>query len=118
MTVEPQTTGGADRRRSPRVPMPACGGPVSVVGGRILNVSAHGMMIESPMALEVEAVMAFRLLVGGEKWDVKCRVAGCSRLDLGKRHYGVGMEFVQLPEGGSERLGALLADYEERAAAR
>jgi hypothetical protein len=116
MTDEHQP--GPERRRSPRVAMPPTGGPVSVVGGRLINVSAHGMMIESPVPLEVEAVLDFRLRVAGENWDVRCRVAGCHRLDLGSRYYGVGMEFVQLPAGGHERMAALLEDYEARAAER
>lgn len=82
-----------------------------MVGSRLLNVSAHGMMIESPMALEVESVMAFRLVVEGEKWNVRCRVAGCRRTDFGKRLFGVGMEFVELPVGGHEKLGEVLTRY-------
>ena len=40
----------AERRRAERVPMPATGGPVSVVGARLVDVSPYGMMIESPVS--------------------------------------------------------------------
>src|SRR5947199_263920 len=42
-------------------------GAVSVVGARLVNISSYGMMIESPVPLEREAVMQFRLVVAGKK---------------------------------------------------
>ena len=52
------------------------GGAVSVVGAALVNVSSYGMMIESPVPLEREAVLQFRLMVAGEKTDVGPAVAG------------------------------------------
>jgi hypothetical protein len=87
----------AERRRAERIPMPATGGPVSVVGARLLDVSPYGMMIESPVAMTQDAVLQFRLSVAGQKTDVSARVACCTSR-AGVRHaYGVGLEFLNLP---------------------
>jgi hypothetical protein len=96
-TGERPSPGGMERRRSERVPMPATGGPVSVVGARLVDVSPYGMMIESPLAMSQDAVLKFRLSVEGRKADVSARVA-CCRPRAGVRHsYGVGLEFLDLP---------------------
>jgi len=100
---------GAERRRAPRVEMPPEGGAVSIVGGRILDVSIHGMRIESVLELDSESVHRFRLIVAREKMDVEAKVACCVRLDPVKRRFGVGMEFVDLEDEHSERLSAALA---------
>ena len=81
---------------------------MSIVGGRILDVSAHGMRMESFMALESESVHRFRLVVAGEKLDVDCRVACCLRLDPVKRRFGVGMEFVGMSDEHRDKLAAAI----------
>lgn len=92
---------GVERRRAPRVPM-LPGGPVSVVGAKIVNVSEFGMMIESPVPMERELVLRFRLVVSGEKADVEARVAGCSRRP--RRRFGVGLEFTKIGDDLRRRL--------------
>ena len=85
-----------ERRRAERVPMPETGGPVSVVGARLLDVSPYGMMIESPVALTQDSVLRFRLVVEGRKADVSARVAACSSRPGARHAYGVGLEFLDL----------------------
>jgi hypothetical protein len=100
---------GFERRRSERIPVPPRGGPVSVVGARLVNVSAHGMLIESLVLLEREAQMNFRLVIAGEKVDVEARVAVCSLLSSGRRRiFGVGLEFTAMPEAARQRLADVL----------
>lgn len=102
--------GGFERRKAERVPVPPSGGPVSVVGARLVNVSSYGMMIESPVPLEQDAIMQFRLVVAGQKADVEARVAACfARAGEKRRCFGVGLEFTRIPPEVQERLRELLA---------
>jgi hypothetical protein len=100
---------GLERRRAVRVPMPETGGPVSVVGARLLDVSPYGMMIESPVALTEDAVLKFRLSLEGRKVDVSARVAGCTPRPGPRRAYGVGLEFLDLAEDVRDRVREILA---------
>ena len=105
---------GLDRRRGDRVPMPTTGGPVSVVGARVLNISPFGMMIESLVPLEPDAVLALRLIIGGQKFDVETRVAACTPITGGpRRGFGIGLEFAHLPENVREHLKRVLAGTHE-----
>jgi len=105
---------GLDRRRGDRVRMPPSGGPVSVVGARLLNVSPFGMMIESLVPLERDAVLALRLIIGGQKFDVEARVAACTPITGGaRRGFGIGLEFAQLPGEVRERLKQVAAGVGE-----
>lgn len=99
-----------ERRRAPRVPMPAEGGPVSVVGARLVNVSPFGMMLESLVPLEEESLHRLRLVVAGRKYDAEARVAACTaRAGAGRRVYGIGMEFHELAPEARAQLASLLA---------
>lgn len=100
---------GFERRRAPRVAVPAAGWEVSVVGARLRDVSAYGMMIESPVALTVDSELQFRLIVEGEKTDVEARVAVCTPLAGPPRAYGVGLEFTRIDEDVRARLARVLA---------
>jgi hypothetical protein len=104
-----------NRRRSPRIPVAELDAAVSVVGARLVNVSCYGMMIESPVALEREAILSLRLVIGGDKTDVEARVAGCTLGATGvRRRYGVGLEFTDIPRETRERLEHTLAGLHER----
>ena len=104
----PEATSGAERRRCARIPMAPTGGPVSVVGARLVDVSPYGMMIESPVPMKEDAVLQFRLAVEGRKADVSARVACCTAR-AGTRHaYGVGLEFVELPSDLREQIREVL----------
>jgi hypothetical protein len=107
--ASPSLPAGLERRRARRVPVPREGGPVSVVGARLRDVSPYGMMIESPMALTVDAELPFRLVVAGEKADVEARVAVCTPLPGARRAFGVGLEFTRIDEAVRARLGQVLA---------
>jgi Tfp pilus assembly protein PilZ len=111
VTAEPVFgDGGLNRRRAERVPMPATGGFVSVFGGRVVNVSPYGMMIESPVPLERDSVLQLRLVVGGEKVDVETRVAACTLLPGGKRRvFGIGLEFAMIRSEVQDRIREFLA---------
>jgi hypothetical protein len=84
------------------------GEKVSVVGAALVNVSSYGMMIESPFPLERDAVMQFRLVVGGHKTDVDARVAACTPVP-GARRYAVGLEFVRIAPEAQARLAQVLS---------
>jgi hypothetical protein len=89
----------------------APGGPVSVVGAKIVNVSPYGMLIHSPLPMETEAVHRFRLVIDKEKRDVDARVAECNA--AGEHRYEVGLEFVcgdDLRERLSHVLDGLSSD--------
>lgn len=102
-----------NRRRSERVPMAPTGGVVSVVGARLLDVSPHGMKIESPVPMERDAVLDLRLVVAGEKVDVRARVAACTMADPGgpgrRKVFGVGLEFTEIRSEVQDRLRQVLA---------
>jgi PilZ domain-containing protein len=98
-----------ERRRAKRVAMTPPANPVSVVGARIVDVSPFGMMIESPVAISPDAVIPFRIVVAGRTSDVSCRVATC-RPAAGddQRHFGVGLEFLDLAEESRNHLREVL----------
>jgi Tfp pilus assembly protein PilZ len=101
---------GFERRRSERFALPPRSAAISVVGARLVNVSAHGMLIESMVPMEEDLTLQLRLLISGEKADVEARVARCSMLASGRRRlYGVGLEFTTIPPGVQQRLLAVLA---------
>jgi hypothetical protein len=78
---------------------------VSVVGARIIDVSPFGMMIASPVAIAPDAVLPFRIVVDGRTSDVSCRVATCRPgADGAPRHFGIGLEFLDLPPETGDRL--------------
>jgi hypothetical protein len=101
--------GGLEQRRSPRYPVPKTGGPVSVVGAKVVNVSSHGLLIESLVAMEAGASLPLRLVILGEKVDVNARVAQCVAAQGEKRRvFKIGLEFVSLPADARERLAEAL----------
>ena len=89
-------------------------GAVSVVGAALVNVSSYGMMIESPVPLEPDTVMQFRLVVAGQKADVDARVAACMPVPGGRR-YAVALEFVRIPPETQQRLLRVLSGQEPAA---
>src|SRR6185295_14456326 len=94
---------GLERRRAERVPM-GPGAPVEVVGARLVTASVYGMLIESPVPLEPEAILPLRLVVRGHKADVEARVAACTPLAGTRRAFGVGLELVRIDEMTRGRL--------------
>lgn len=101
---------GLERRRAPRVPVDKLAVAVSVVGARLVNISLYGMMIESPVPLEREAILSFRLVIGGRKGDLEARVAACTLGGSGRaRRYGIGLEFTSLPLDVRSNLRQALA---------
>lgn len=94
-----------ERRRAARVPM-AEGGPVAIVGGRLVNVSPYGMLIESPLPMQPEAVHRFRLVIGSEHADVEARVTACA--PGGAHRFQIGLEFVTSDDALRSRLAGVL----------
>jgi c-di-GMP-binding flagellar brake protein YcgR len=90
------------------------GGAVSVMGARLVKISSYGMMIESPVPLEREAVLQFRLVVAGQKADVDARVAACTAVP-GSRRYAVGLEFSRIEPETQQRLIRVLSGQEPAA---
>lgn len=105
------TPSGRERRRAERVPMAATGGPVSVMGARLIDVSPYGMMIESPLAMTEDAVLQFRLAVEGRKTDVSARVACCTPRAGARHAYGIGLEFLDLPSDVREQIRGILVRH-------
>ena len=110
-TIVPPRPTGMERRRSERVAMPATGGPVSVVGARLVDVSPHGMMIESPVAMTEDSVLKFRLSLEGRKADVSARVACCRPRPGGRHSYGVGLEFLDLTADVRDQIRDVLSRH-------
>jgi hypothetical protein len=105
---------GRERRRAERVPM-STGAPVSVVGARLVNLSTHGMLIDSPIPMKPEACLPLRLLVEGKRVDVEARVTACNVILVNVfsesrrwRSFGISFEFKQIPVEGRRRLAGLL----------
>jgi hypothetical protein len=89
--------------------MPPRGGEISVVGARLVDVSAHGMLIESLVPMEEGLSLRLRVVIAGEKHDIEARVAYCSLLASGRRRlYGVGLELSSIPSAAQERLREIL----------
>jgi hypothetical protein len=103
-----------ERRKAQRVAMTPPANPVSVVGARIIDVSPYGMMIESRVAIAPDAVLPFRILVEGRTSDVSCRVATCRpAAGVEQRHFGIGLEFLDLAADTRDRLQGVLERREE-----
>jgi PilZ domain len=105
------TPSGRERRRAERVLMAPTGGPVSVVGARLIDVSPYGMMIESPLAMAEDAVLQFRLAVEGRKTDVSARVACCTQRAGARPTYGIGLEFLDMPSEVRDQIRDVLARH-------
>lgn len=100
-----------ERRRAQRIPMNPPTNPVSVAGARILDASPFGMKIESPVAISPDAVLKFRIAVGGKTTDVSCRVAVCRPSPGDSGRYGVGLEFLDLEAAFGDHLREALQRY-------
>jgi PilZ domain len=112
------TAAGPERRRCARVPMAPTGGPISVVGARLVDVSPYGMMIESPVPMKEDAILQFRLAVEGRKTDISARVACCTARPGTRHAYGVGLEFVDLPSDVREQIRDVLVRHDRAHPAR
>ena len=100
-----------ERRRAPRIPITTPSGPVSVIGARLVDVSAYGMRIESPVAISPDSVLPFRIVVEGRSSDVRCRVAACRPAPGGTQDFAVGLEFLDLAGDAQEHLREALQRY-------
>jgi hypothetical protein len=90
--------------------MPPRGAEIAVVGARLVEVSAHGMLIESLVPMEEGLSLRLRVVIAGHKSDIEARVANCRLSASGRRRlYGVGLEFTSIPEAAQERLREILA---------
>jgi PilZ domain len=106
---------GLERRRGVRTPVELAV-PISVVGARLVNISPFGMMIESPVALERESILSFRLVIGDHKGDIEARVAACTLGASGQaKRYGIGLEFTSIPLDIHSRLRKALGPIPESA---
>ncbi len=102
---------GLERRRAERVPAQDGVPLISVVGAVLVRVSPYGMMIESPLPLEMDSILKLRLIVAGEKADVEARVAACALGTTGdRRRFGVGLEFTRIAPKVRARLAQVLSD--------
>jgi hypothetical protein len=63
---------------------------------RMVNVSAGGVLIESPNPLRVQSTQSVRLMVANEVVSVDARVRHMREIhpETAERHYLIGLEFV------------------------
>jgi hypothetical protein len=99
---------GIEQRRAPRLNVPPTGGPIAVIGARLLNVSSFGVLIEAPLPMTAPDVQPLRLSILGEKHDVEARVIDCRAAADKRRAYHVGLEFLSLSPAAKERLADAL----------
>lgn len=106
---EPRFLDGIEHRRGMRYPTLPFGDAVSVVGAHLVNISAYGALIESPVPMETDAVMPLRLIISGTKTDIEARVVQCNAAQGEKRRvYRIGLEFVTTAADVRERLSEAL----------
>ena len=109
MTFGRSEPGPRERRRGERVRMPEVDAPVRVVGARLIDVSPFGMRIESPLAMQVDSKLFFRIVVEGKASDVSCRVAFCRPAGTPQsRWYEIGLDFLDLSAEACDRLREVL----------
>jgi hypothetical protein len=112
--VTPGPPGGVERRKTARLVPDQLAEPVSVVGARLLDVSARGLLIDAPVPLTPGSELRVRLVVGGVRTELETRVAGCRRLHGSSRPWGVGLEFSDVPVDLGERLERVLGTGRRR----
>jgi hypothetical protein len=79
--------------------------PVFVVGSRVVNIGAHGLMLEAPVPLAQDSSVRFHLVVSGHKVQVVARVrSSVPRVRGWQRAWGVGVEFEQMSDAGRQTL--------------
>jgi hypothetical protein len=78
---------------------------VFVVGSRVVNIGAHGLMLEAPVPLATDSPLRFHLVVGERKDPVDARVRSCVPRRRGRAStWGIGLEFEAISDGARERL--------------
>jgi hypothetical protein len=108
--------GGVERRRAPRFEPGELAEPVQVVGSRLVNIGADGLMLEAPVPLASESLLHLHLVLDGERADVDVRVRGCcARFHDRRRTWAVGVEFENLAPAARERLERALRPRTGRA---
>jgi hypothetical protein len=107
-----QAPDGAERRRAPRFEPEELAESVFVVGSRLVNIGALGLMLEAPVPLPSDSRLELRLVIGGEKGDVRGRVRGCVPRSLGRTPaWGIGVEFEDMTPSVRERLSRALVPW-------
>ena len=107
MTAARRSTGpdGVERRLAPRLRSDDLAEPVFVIGSRLVNIGAGGLMLEAPVPLAPDSTLHLCLVLGGERSEVDARVRGCSPRSPGQgRAWGVGVQFENLEPAARERL--------------
>lgn len=105
MSGEPQQDRGDERRRVPRFEPAELHEPVFVVGSRVVNIGAHGLMLEAPVPLAEDSSLRLHLVVGGHKAPIDARVRSCvPRAGDRQTAWGVGVEFEAISEAARQRL--------------
>jgi Tfp pilus assembly protein PilZ len=88
--------------------------PVSIVGARLLDISAGGVLIDAPVPLAPDSTLHVRLVVAGVKTELEARVAGCRRLHGSSRPWGIGLEFSEISKEARQRLERALGARRDR----
>ena len=102
---QPQPQREDERRRVPRFEPAELGEAVFVVGSRMVNIGAHGLMLEAPVPLATDSSLRFHLVVGGHKAPIEARVRSCVPRSRGRQAaWGVGVEFESIGDAARQRL--------------
>lgn len=94
-----------ERRHAARYDPSELAEPVFVVGSRMVNIGALGLMLDAPVPLATDSSVRLHLVVGEYKAAVDAIVRSCvPRAAAGGSTWGVGVEFERLSEPARERL--------------
>jgi c-di-GMP-binding flagellar brake protein YcgR len=105
-----------DRRHSPRIDLlVAIRGDLMALNeaARVMQLSAHGMMVETTVPLSPRDTHEFRLSLTGHPLQVKTRVVH-SRMAVDRDDvtYVSGLEFIDLDEGAASEIASFIAQAE------
>ena len=67
---------------------------------RVLNISGHGVLVESPIPAAINSTQTIRLVVDGEEVRVDAQVRHVLRVEpsgVEDTHYQIGLEFLEAP---------------------
>jgi PilZ domain len=108
-----------DRRHSPRIDLlVALRGDLIALNeaARVLQLSAHGMMVETTVPLSPRDAHEFRLTLNGHALQVKTRVVH-SRMAVDRDDvtYVSGLEFVEVDPATAGEIAAFIAEHEAAA---
>jgi hypothetical protein len=109
MRMDPQ------RRKPPRFRISGVTAEITTLQeAEVLDLSLEGALVEHQGGLHLGSPCFLQLGIAGERLSIRCRVvhSQVSRKEAGGAlYYQTGLEFVRLPRGAEQILGALIRSY-------